>query len=138
MRGQAGPADARLDGALRAPCTHVEVPVNYPLVGRDAFRTATGVHAAAVNKAEKKGDRFGDALLADVIYSGVPAGIFGREQEIEIGHMSGLSNVRYWLEKRRIAASEDLVQTIFTRAKSSNRVMRDDEVWDLVKRHQAS
>ena len=65
------------------------IPVNYPLVGRDAFRTATGVHAAAIIKAEKKGD----AWLADRIYSGVPAGEFGREQEIEIGHMSGESNV---------------------------------------------
>lgn len=122
---------------LVAEATRVEVPVNYPLVGRDAFRTATGVHAAAVIKAEKKGDRFGQAALADVIYSGVPAGIFGREQEIEVGHMSGLSNVRYWLEKRRIEATDDLVQAIFARAKSSNRTLRDDEIWDLVKRAEA-
>lgn len=119
---------------LTADATHVEIPVNYPLSGRDAFRTATGVHAAAVIKAEKKGDRFGDMLLADVIYSGVPAGWFGREQEIEVGPMSGLSNVRYWLEKRRIAPTEDLVQAVYSKAKSSNRVLRDDEIWDLVKR----
>ena len=80
---------------LVAESTRVEIPVNYPLSGRDAFRTATGVHAAAVIKAAKTGDE----LLADIIYSGVPAGWFGREQEIEIGHQSGLSNVRYWLEK---------------------------------------
>lgn len=119
---------------LAAEATKVEVPVNYPLVGADAFRTATGVHAAAVIKAEKKGDRFGEAALADVIYSGVPAGWFGREQEIEVGHMSGLSNVRYWLEKRRVTADDDLVQAIFQKAKSSNRTLRDDEIWDLVKR----
>jgi 2-isopropylmalate synthase len=115
---------------LTADATKVELPVNYPLAGRDAFRTATGVHAAAVIKAEKKGDRF----LADVIYSGVPAGWFGREQEIEVGHMSGLSNVRYWLEKRRVNASEELVQAIFSRAKASNRVLREDEIWDIIKR----
>lgn len=115
---------------LTADATKVELPVNYPLAGRDAFRTATGVHAAAVIKAEKKGDRF----LADVIYSGVPAGWFGREQEIEVGHMSGLSNVRYWLEKRRVNASEELVQAIFARAKASNRVLREDEIWDIIKR----
>jgi 2-isopropylmalate synthase len=119
---------------LVAEATKVEVPVNYPLVGRDAFRTATGVHAAAVIKAEKKGDRFGEAALADVIYSGVPAGIFGREQEIEVGHMSGLSNVRYWLEKRRVAVSDELIQAIFAKAKASNRTLRDDEIWDIVKR----
>ncbi|MDP2340872.1 MAG: LeuA family protein [Deltaproteobacteria bacterium] len=124
---------------LVAEATKVDVPVNYPLVGRDAFRTATGVHAAAVIKAEKKGDKFGEALLGDVIYSGVPAGWFGREQEIEVGHMSGLSNVRYWLQKRRVtiddeAHQEALVQAIFAKAKSSNRTLRDDEIWDIVKR----
>jgi 2-isopropylmalate synthase len=115
---------------LTADATKVDIPVNYPLAGRDAFRTATGVHAAAVIKAERKGDKF----LADVIYSGVPAGWFGREQEIEIGPMSGLSNVRYWLEKRRVNGSEDLVQSIFQKAKQSNRVLREDEIWDLVRR----
>jgi 2-isopropylmalate synthase len=115
---------------LTASATHVDIPVNYPLAGRDAFRTATGVHAAAVIKAEKKGDKH----LADTIYSGVPAGLFGKEQEIEVGPMSGLSNVRYWLEKRRIAASEEVVQAIFAKAKSSNRVLRDDEITDIVKR----
>jgi len=114
----------------------VEVPVNYPLVGRDAFRTGTGVHAAAVIKAAKKGEKFGDAALADVIYSGVPAGLFGREQEIEVGHMSGLSNVRYWLEKRRVTSSEELVQSIFQKAKASNRTLREDEIWEIIKRHQ--
>src|SRR5439155_15467359 len=64
------------------------VPINYPLVGRDAFRTATGVHAAAIIKAKNKGDEW----LADRVYSGVPAGMFGREQEICIGYMSGAWN----------------------------------------------
>ncbi len=118
---------------LTAEACRVAVPENYPLVGRDAFRTATGVHAAAVIKAEKKGED----LLADMIYSGVPAGWFGREQEIEIGHMSGLSNVRYWLEKRQLPTDEGLVERIFARAKASNRVLREDEVWDIVKRFQA-
>ena len=115
---------------LVSEALHVETPVNYPLAGRDAFRTATGVHAAAVIKAEKRGDAF----LADVIYSGVPAGWFGREQEIEVGPMSGLSNVRYWLEKRRVQADEELVQAIFQRAKASNRTLREDEIWDIVRR----
>ena len=119
-----------------AEATRVEIPVNYPLVGGDAFRTATGVHAAAVIKAEKKGDRFGDMALADVIYSGVPAGWFGREQEIEVGHMSGMSNVRYWLEKRRVPLHDDLLQGIFTLAKSHHRTLRDDEIWDVVRAHE--
>ena len=81
----------------RAP-SDWHVPLNYPLVGRDAFRTATGVHAAAIIKAMQKGD----AWLADRVYSGVPAGMFGRHQEIGIGFMSGASNVGYWLRQRGI------------------------------------
>ena len=75
------------------------IPPNYPVVGRDAFRTATGVHAAAVIKAFRKSDH----ALVDAVYSGVPASMVGREQEIEIGPMSGKSNVVFWLEKRGLA-----------------------------------
>src|SRR5882762_5611749 len=86
-----------------------DIPCNYPVFGRDAFRTATGVHAAAVIKSYKKGDQ----ELADLVYSGVPAGQFGLEQVVEIGPMSGKSNVIYWLEKRGIQASEDLATRIY-------------------------
>ena len=107
--------------------TNVPIPVSYPVVGRDAFRTATGVHAAAVIKAAKKGDTW----LTDAIYSGVPAGMFGLEQVIEIGPMSGASNVSYWLEKRGYPVTEELVQAIFGEAKSAARVLSDAEVHAL-------
>src|SRR5512141_1618593 len=87
---------------LAAEACEWTIPLNYPVFGRDAFRTATGVHAAAVIKSYKKGD----TELADLIYSGVPAGLFGLEQVIEIGPMSGKSNVIYWLEKRGIHPDE--------------------------------
>ena len=74
--------------------TRFPIPINYPAFGEDAFRTGTGVHAAAIIKAQAKGDHW----LADRIYSGVPASLFGREQLITIGPMSGLSNVHYWLK----------------------------------------
>jgi 2-isopropylmalate synthase len=104
------------------------IPCNYPVFGRDAFRTATGVHAAAVIKSYKKGDR----ELADLVYSGVPAGQFGLEQVVEIGPMSGKSNVIYWLEKRGIEASEDRVSRIYDRAKQASAVLADDEIMPLV------
>ncbi|HYY59063.1 MAG TPA: LeuA family protein [Pyrinomonadaceae bacterium] len=104
------------------------IPVNYPVFGRDAFRTATGVHAAAVIKSYKKGD----PGLADLIYSGVPAGLFGMQQQIEIGYMSGKSNVIYWLEKRGIEPSEERVERILARAKQSSSVLSEDEVMKLV------
>ena len=78
------------------------IPPNYPVVGRDAFRTATGVHAAAVIKAFRKKDQ----ALVDAVYSGVPASLVGREQEIEVGPMSGKSNVVFWLEKRGLPVTD--------------------------------
>src|SRR5207302_3098140 len=104
--------------------TRVPIPPSYPLAGADAFRTATGVHAAAIIKAEKKGHAF----LADRIYSGVPAGLFGKEQEIEVGPMSGESNVVYWLEKRGIAAEPALVKRLFTAAKGTDHLLSEEEV----------
>lgn len=104
--------------------TRVPLPVNYPMVGADAFRTGTGVHAAAVIKAYRKGQDW----LADRVYSGVPASIIGRRQEIEVGPMSGESNVVYWLESRRIEPTPERVQAVFQRAKSVDRVLTDDEI----------
>ncbi|MCC6213514.1 MAG: 2-isopropylmalate synthase [Polyangiaceae bacterium] len=106
-----------------------KVPINYPLVGADAFRTATGVHAAAIIKAQSKGD----AWLADRIYSGVPAGMFGRQQEICIGYMSGASNVAYWLRSRGIEPREPLVKAILARAKETSHILTDDEILSVVR-----
>ena len=105
-----------------------DIPYNYPVFGRDAFRTATGVHAAAVIKSYRKGDR----ELADLVYSGVPAGQFGLEQVVEIGPMSGKSNVIYWLEKRGIEANDERVSRIYDRAKQASAVLADDEIMRLV------
>ncbi len=109
--------------------TRVPIPHGYPVVGKDAFETATGVHAAAVIKAIKKGDKW----LADRVYSGVPAGDFGREQVITIGPMSGKSNIVFWLEKRGHKAGDDLVNAIFERAKQSDHILTDKEVEDVVR-----
>jgi 2-isopropylmalate synthase len=108
--------------------THTPIPPNYPVVGRDAFRTATGVHAAAIVKAYKKGDQ----ELANSIYSGVPSHLFGLEQIIEIGPLSGRSNVIYWLEKRGITASDEIVDRIFAAAKQAERIMTEQEIQAIV------
>jgi 2-isopropylmalate synthase len=100
------------------------VPPNYPVVGEDAFRTATGVHAAAVIKAYRKGEDW----LADRVYSGVPASIVGRRQAIEVGPMSGESNVVWWLESHDFEATPDRIRAVFQRAKSVDRVLSDDEI----------
>src|SRR6266403_672324 len=110
-----------------AKATHTSIPPNYPVVGHDAFRTATGVHAAALVKAFRKND----TALANAVYSGVPAHLFGLDQVIEIGPMSGKSNVLYWLEKHRIPADDATVTRIFDAAKQSPRVLSDAEVLAL-------
>jgi 2-isopropylmalate synthase len=116
-----------------AETTGVPLPDNYPVVGRDAFRTGTGVHAAAIIKARAKGDDW----LADRIYSGVPAALVGRRQEIEVGPMCGESNVVYWLEERGIAAERDLVAAVFAAAKAAPRILEEAEILALCDRHGA-
>jgi len=106
----------------------VPIPRNYPVVGADAFRTATGVHAAAVMKAFRKQDR----ALMDAVYASVPASLVGREQEIEVGPMSGRSNVVFWLERRGLPATEEIVDRIFSAAKKSNRTLTHEQVQRII------
>jgi isopropylmalate/homocitrate/citramalate synthase len=104
--------------------TGVPIPPNYPIVGKDAFRTATGVHAAAIVKAVRKNDHD----LVDAVYSGVPAALVGREQEVDVGPMSGRSNVIFWLEKRGLTASDEIVDRILAEAKKSDAVLSEARI----------
>lgn len=107
--------------------TGISVPWNYPVFGRDAFRTGTGVHAAAILKSLNKGDMD----LVDRVYSSVPASMFGLEQVVEIGPLSGESNVIYWLKKRKIEPRDELVKKIFRAAKESTVVLTDEQIFAL-------
>jgi 2-isopropylmalate synthase len=108
--------------------TGVPIPSNYPVVGDDAFRTATGVHAAAVIKAFKKND----VELANTVYSGVPSHLFGLEQIIDVGPMSGKSNVMFWLERRNIPATDDVVDRLLRIAKASDHTLSEAEILECV------
>ena len=120
---------------LAAKACRVPLAYNWPVFGEDAFRTGTGVHAAAIVKAEQKGD----AWLADRIYSGVPAGWFGLKQRIEISHMSGISNVRYWLKAHGYDGADDgLANHLFEACKRCDRTFTDAEVHALCAEHLAS
>jgi len=114
--------------------TDVPLIDQYPVFGRDAFRTGTGVHAAAIIKARKKGSEW----LADRVYSGVPAGLFGLQQIIEVGPMCGLSNVQYWLSVHGYPENEGLAKDIFALAKNSPRILSDDELHSRAQGWQAS
>ena len=102
----------------------IPIPPNYPAMGADAFRTGTGVHAAAVIKALRKNDR----ALADRVYSGVPASVLGREQRIEVGPMSGESNVVFWLEQHGYRPTPERIARIFDAAKASDRLLGEEEL----------
>ena len=108
--------------------TGVPIPVNYPVLGDNAFRTATGVHAAAVIKAYKKND----IELANTVYSGVPSHVFGLEQIIDVGPMSGKSNVIFWLERHGIPPTDDCVERIYKRAKASDHTLSETEIMECV------
>ncbi len=107
--------------------TGVPIPKGYPVIGEDAFRTGTGVHAAAVIKALKKGDNW----LADRVYSGVPAANFGLKQKIEIGPMSGKSNIIFWLRENGYEEDETIIEAIFQTAKKSKKILAEKEIHKL-------
>ena len=107
----------------------VPIPANYPVLGADAFRTGTGVHAAAVVKALRAGDR----ELADLVYSGVPASLVGRAQRIEVGPMSGASNVVFWLEQHGLEPTRERIDRVMTAAKASDRLLTDEELRALAR-----
>jgi 2-isopropylmalate synthase len=110
--------------ALAHDAIGVPLATNYPVFGSDAFETGTGVHAAAVIKAFKKGDHW----LADRIYSGVPAGMVGLEQVIKVGPMSGKSNVIWFLERRGVEPTDEAVERVLALAKTTPRLLGEDEV----------
>jgi 2-isopropylmalate synthase len=115
---------------LVAAAVGVPIPVNYPVIGTDAFRTGTGVHAAAIIKAKKKGHNW----LADRVYSSVPAEEFGFEQRIDISPVSGLSNVKYWLQQHGYDPNdEQACKRLFEAAKKTDRVLSDEECHRLLK-----
>ena len=113
-----------------ADAVGMPIPANYPVMGADAFRTGTGVHAAAIIKAKKKGH----AWLADRVYSSVPAGELGLSQRIEISPVSGLSNVKYWLGAHGYdSGDETACKVLFDAAKHTDRVLSDEECHRLLK-----
>ena len=115
--------------ALIAEKMGAPIPFNYPVVGADAFRTSTGVHAAAVVKAIAKNDRW----LCDCVYCGVPSSMVGRKQGIEIGPMSGEHNVRFYLKERGIREDPVFVEKILAAAKRSNKLLTENDVLRMVK-----
>jgi isopropylmalate/homocitrate/citramalate synthase len=113
---------------LASKACGMPIAPSYPVFGRDAFRTGTGVHAAAIVKARRKGE----SDYADRVYSSVPASWVGREQLIEVSHMSGASNVVHWLESRGFRADDGVVRDIMQHAKGQRRTLEDNELVSML------
>jgi len=112
---------------LAASSMGVSIPPQCPVVGADAFRTATGVHASAIAKAANKGDAIGEH-----IYSSVPASMVGKANIVDIGPMSGESNVRYYLAQHGLPTNRDLVGQCMTLAKESDKVLSQEQILEIV------
>jgi 2-isopropylmalate synthase len=115
---------------LVAEAVGLPIPANYPVLGADAFRTGTGVHAAAIIKAKRKGDEW----LANRVYSSVPAEELGLSQKIEISPLSGLSNVKHWLETHGYDADDAAAcKVLLDAAKRTDHVLSEEECHSLLK-----
>jgi 2-isopropylmalate synthase len=120
---------------ISAYCEHfarvlgIVIGDSQPLVGKNAFRTATGVHASAIAKAEAKSQ-----WLGDHVYSLLSAAAIGQQAAICIGPMSGASNVQHWLTSHGISASEPIQRAILERAKAADHVLTDEELLSVVSR----
>lgn len=108
----------------------IPIPSSYPAFGADAFRTATGVHAAAIAKAMQAGR----PDLAERVYSSMPAHELGCEQVIEIGYYSGRANVQAWLAARGLATSEARVTALLQLAKASDTVLTEAQILAVCER----
>ncbi len=111
-----------------ARATGLEIACNYPVVGKDAFETSTGVHAAAILKALRRGDSW----LADRVYSSVPAGECGKEQVISVGPMSGQANVVAWLARHELPSDPETVERVLARAKAEDHVLEEAEILEVL------
>jgi 2-isopropylmalate synthase len=113
---------------LASEMTGMPIPRNYPIMGEDAFTTSTGVHAAAILKAQARGE----AWLGDRVYSAVPAALVGRRQAITVGPMSGQANVVAWLKDRGMEPTPSHIALILSAAKQTSHVLSDDEITSLL------
>lgn len=107
----------------------VDIPQNYPALGRDVFKTSAGVHASAILKAHSKGN----TLVKDSVYSSVPASYLGRQQEVLIDEASGTNNVRYWLTVHGYDSTDaSFLKEILASAKANRGPLTDEQIRQII------
>jgi isopropylmalate/homocitrate/citramalate synthase len=81
------------------------VPLNYPVMGKNAFTHCAGIHTQA-------------SIRNPLHYQSIDPAVVGRNSEIALDHMSGMAALRYALEKiGEHAIPDDAAQAILTKIK---------------------
>jgi len=84
--------------------TGVPIPVNFPVVGKNAFTHCAGIHTHA-------------ATINPMHYQSLDPSIVGRRTEICLDHMAGLSSVIYAMEQIGINADKELAIKVLNEVK---------------------
>lgn len=100
------------------------VPAQVPILGEAVFCTATGVHAAAIFKAQAQGRHDWEEL----VYNPFPPSFVGAQQTVRIGPYSGAASVRFWLREHGLPENARLVQAVLEMAKASRHVLDDEDI----------
>ena len=103
--------------------TDISIPVNFPIVGKNAFTHCAGIHTHA-------------AMINPLHYQSLDPNILGRKTEICLDHMSGFSSVKYAVEKLGVNADKNLITRVLDEVKlvgRKGRTVDQDELGYIVK-----
>jgi len=91
----------------------IRAPVNAPVVGRNAFWHASGVHGDAVDKSQRSGFTTRGGVDGGSIYACYNPAAVGRKEEMGVdGQLIGRANVKYRLAEFGISVPDDVVPAI--------------------------
>lgn len=99
------------------------VPVNFPIIGRNAFTHCAGIHTHA-------------AMINPLHYQSLNPDIIGCKTEVCLDHMSGFSSVKYAIKQLGIDADNDLIKRVLDEVKlvgRKGRIVDKDELKYIVK-----
>lgn len=106
----------------------VKIPNNHPLIGADVFSTESGIHAAGIDNARKKG-----LNVSGIIYSAVSPEVVGRETIVNIGPLGGIHSVKWVLDRMGVPSSAELTSALLMQARIQNRALTPSEIKAVVR-----
>lgn len=102
--------------------TGISAPVNFPIVGKNAFTHCAGIHTHA-------------AMINPSHYQSLNPDILGRKTEICLDHMSGFSSVKYVMKQLGINADKETITRVLDEVKlvgRKGRTVDQDELRYIV------